>query len=350
MERKIKKILSGFMCAAMLLCIIPSGAFAAERAVVDSGFCGADEENLSWTLYDDGELVISGEGKMDWYYVDSPTNPKLPPWYGYYDKIDAVIVTEGVTSIGHHAFYTGLKENGNEPAKYYKIALPRSLVFVEGRIFEVLSRNRVPGQHLAFCYAGSEGDWNKVEFKNCSIVKYDSSKPYEIEYTGGSFGNRIVGSDFEKLYFGGKEPDNFCELVRYYSDDIDLVTHYYAPGAEKIVWYSVHNDKMKKVGEIPAGEYVTAEIRLPTIREGDLYLRAEILDSAGNIIAISENFLIQSIPVDNRTFFEKIEYFFAEVGFTVFFITFFMVIPALLSPITTPIGLLSALFEDIIKK
>lgn len=313
MKTNFKRILSIIMCAVMLFTALPTASFAADRAVIDSGTCGAQGDNLTWTLYDDGELVIGGEGEMDWYDVDSEHYPKLPPWYGHYDKIDVITVMEGVTSIGHHAFFTGLKENGKAPAKYYKITLPRSLVFAEGKIFDILSRNRIPGQHLAFCYAGSESDWTNVEFKNCSI-RYEDDKPAELTYIGGTFGNRIVSSDFEKLYFNGEEPENFCELQRYYSDDIDIVTHYYAPDAEKIVWYAVHGDEVAKVGEIPTGEYVTAEIRLPAIKEGDLYVKAELVDADGNVIVASENFLIQSIPVDDRTFGEKVEDFFT-LGF-----------------------------------
>lgn len=309
-----KRIVSAIMCAVMLFSALTTASYAAEeKTVIDSGTCGAQGDNLTWTLYDNSELIISGEGEMDWYNIDLEYSSKLPPWFCHYDKIEVITVSEGVTSIGHHAFFTGLRENGNDPAKYYKITLPKSLIFAEGRFFYDLSQNRIPGQHLAFCYAGSETEWNDIEFKSC-YVEYENDKPVGLSYIGGAFGNKIVGSDFEKLYFNGEEPQNFCKLERCYSDDIDIVTHYYAPEAEKIVWYSVHGDEVNNVGEIASGEYVTAEIRLPTIKEGDLYLRAEIVDAHGNAVAVSEDFLIQSLPVDNRTFGEKVEDFF-KLGF-----------------------------------
>ena len=71
MKNNLKKMLSVFLCVVLIF-TTASTAFAADetRTVVDSGFCGAQGENLMWTLYADGELVISGEGEMAWYFVD----------------------------------------------------------------------------------------------------------------------------------------------------------------------------------------------------------------------------------------------------------------------------------------
>lgn len=347
---KFKRIVSAIMCAVMLFTALTTVSYAAEeRAVVDSGTCGAQGDNLTWTLYDDGELVIGGEGEMDWYKTDM-ADPKLPPWYGYYDRIDVITVEEGVTSIGYQAFSTELKENGCPPTEYYKVSLPKSLEFIEGSFFIYMQNSRIPGQHLAYCYAGSESEWDNVEIKSCTIHYDYDAKPVDRTFDEYGYEHKRPDGKFEGLYFNGEEPQDFCELQRYYSDDIDIVTHYYAPDAEKIVWYAVHGDEVTKVGEIPAGEYVTAEIRLPSIREGDLYIKAELVDENGNVIVASENFLIQSIPVDDRTFNEKVEDFFVGLNFTLFFTIFFIVLPAVLSPITTPIGLLSNFIEQMLEK
>ncbi|MCM1508862.1 MAG: leucine-rich repeat protein [Ruminococcus flavefaciens] len=66
------------------------------RPVTDSGTCG---ENVNWTLYDDGELVISGEGEMEDYKYHSA------PWYYKYKKITKITINNGVTNIGSYAFY-----------------------------------------------------------------------------------------------------------------------------------------------------------------------------------------------------------------------------------------------------
>ena len=65
--------------------------------VKDSGSCGT---NLTWTLYDNNELVISGTGEMADYY----SNNGNAPWYNYRGIIESVIINEGVTSIGAYAF------------------------------------------------------------------------------------------------------------------------------------------------------------------------------------------------------------------------------------------------------
>ncbi len=115
---KLKKLLSIVLAVIMVLGVCPvMNVFAAEeRTVIDSGICGLQGDNLAWTLYDDGELVISGEGEMDWYV---PFNgEKLAPWNDYYDKIKVITLEEGVTSIEEHKGTVPPchKLNTNEPS------------------------------------------------------------------------------------------------------------------------------------------------------------------------------------------------------------------------------------------
>lgn len=63
---------------------------------VATGTCGTD---VTWSLSGDGILTISGTGKMsNWDYVDET------PWYSKRSKIKAIVITEGVTSVGKCAF------------------------------------------------------------------------------------------------------------------------------------------------------------------------------------------------------------------------------------------------------
>ena len=72
---------------------------SAEKTAVDSGFCGIDGDNLTWVLYDDGELVISGKGEMaDAYSEDYGKR------FNENETIKAVTIEDGVTSIGAEAF------------------------------------------------------------------------------------------------------------------------------------------------------------------------------------------------------------------------------------------------------
>ncbi len=346
MNKVFKRFTAIILSAAMLIAVIPMSAFAdEERKSVDSGFCGVDGgENLTWILYDDGELVISGEGKMDWYKVDNSgeDHSKYPPWYSNYDKIDVITVEEGVTSIGNHAF-TVEHLDDDDYTRYYKISLPKSLEYYEGDMFANNAQTRIPGRHLAYCYAGTEAEWSKVKMQLVSY-KWDekNDKLKNIVYT------YVVSSDIPKgkceaLYFNGEEPEAFCELIKWNKDDIDIVAHYYSSEreAEKIIWYTVLNGEKKKVGEISAVKYESDDIRLPRLKDGDsLYLKTEIVDAEGKAIAESEDYHVATIPVDNRTFKEKVEYFFASVNFTIFFTTMFIILPALAGPIITPIALL----------
>ncbi|MBQ8250013.1 MAG: leucine-rich repeat domain-containing protein [Clostridia bacterium] len=67
-----------------------------DRTVVASGACGAA---ANWTLYEDGELDITGTGAM-YNYTGSST----APWYSYRDQITSVTVNAGITTIGNYAF------------------------------------------------------------------------------------------------------------------------------------------------------------------------------------------------------------------------------------------------------
>ena len=88
----MKKI---FIVICMLLMIgIPVNV----RAEDYSGPCG---DNLTWTL-SGSTLTISGIGKMDeWDY----TKDIYAPWYSYASSIKTIIVEDGVTSLGHTAFF-----------------------------------------------------------------------------------------------------------------------------------------------------------------------------------------------------------------------------------------------------
>lgn len=69
------------------------------RPQIDSGFCG---DNLTWVLYEDGELIISGRGEM--YNYQHPVYGGAAPWNKYDSKIKHVIIEDGVTTIGDCAF------------------------------------------------------------------------------------------------------------------------------------------------------------------------------------------------------------------------------------------------------
>ena len=100
------------VCA--LLAVMPVNA----ATIVESGECGAQGDNVKWTLDSDGTLTISGTGEMgDYNYLDSI--PSIP-WYNNRSRIKTVIINDGVTSIGDFAFYECSKLTSvNIPKRFF---------------------------------------------------------------------------------------------------------------------------------------------------------------------------------------------------------------------------------------
>ncbi|MDE6426810.1 MAG: leucine-rich repeat protein [Ruminococcus sp.] len=90
-----------------------------DDSLVASGKCGDD---VNYTLDKDGLLTISGTGDMeDFIYPDHA------PWYEYIENIKEVVVEDGVTSIGNHAFI--------DCAKLTSVTLPDSVTNIENGAF-----------------------------------------------------------------------------------------------------------------------------------------------------------------------------------------------------------------------
>ncbi|MBQ4598704.1 MAG: leucine-rich repeat protein [Clostridia bacterium] len=126
----MRRILTTLLVFAALASFCMFGISAAE-----SGTCG---KNLTWTLAG-RTLTISGTGEMDDYEkqvvytlrdgVLVPISEKeRAPWYGSRASIDAVIIEDGVTSIGTAAFYNC--------SKVKSVQLPESLTDIDSYAFE----------------------------------------------------------------------------------------------------------------------------------------------------------------------------------------------------------------------
>ena len=89
----MKKIISLLLSLAMLL-TITSGLNLTAYAAVRTGSCG---DNVTYSLdTSTGVLTISGTGEMTDYSTDSP--------FYYNSSVKTIIIENGVTSIGKHAF------------------------------------------------------------------------------------------------------------------------------------------------------------------------------------------------------------------------------------------------------
>lgn len=128
-----------------------------------SGPCGAQGDNLTWALSQNGALTISGQGDMAEYAWNSAA-----PWAGKEVDVASLTVEEGVTSIGSYAF--------SKITTLTSASLPSTLTQI--------------------------GDG---AFANCSHLKY-----IRIPANCTSFGENAF-------------PANATLLVDYYSDAMDYV-------------------------------------------------------------------------------------------------------------------------------
>ena len=161
MKRSIKLLL----CTLAVLLAVPLAMCAAEKlgidsfalapkaaaaTIVDSGECGAEGDNVTWTLDSDGLLTISGVGSMYNYSSkwDGDKYVTAAPWGS--KKITQVVISDGVTSIGWSAFEncTGLtgitlgnsvtsigEDAFSDCSSLTSIAIPDSVTIIESRAF-----------------------------------------------------------------------------------------------------------------------------------------------------------------------------------------------------------------------
>ena len=109
--------------------------FAEDENVIASGTCGAQGNNLTWVLTDDGTLTISGSGYMKNYSTSS-----VAPWYTKRTKILSVVVEDGVTNIGSCDFKDCLK--------LASVTLPEGMKSIGSRGFQnctKLAEVNIPG-------------------------------------------------------------------------------------------------------------------------------------------------------------------------------------------------------------
>ncbi len=92
--KAIRRVVSLALTLALCLALLPVPARA---AIVDSGTCGAEGDNVTWTLDDNGTLTISGTGAMENH------NGSSSPFYNN-GNIKTVVIGSGVTSVGEYAF------------------------------------------------------------------------------------------------------------------------------------------------------------------------------------------------------------------------------------------------------
>ena len=92
----MKRICSMILALALVIACLPVFPLEVHAVTIASGECG---DNVTWTLDDAGRLTISGTGDMDDYAY-----PVNTPWFSHGDSVKALVIANGVTGIGKHAF------------------------------------------------------------------------------------------------------------------------------------------------------------------------------------------------------------------------------------------------------
>ena len=148
----MKRIISlVFFC--ITICLMLCVFFCISSNAVVSGTCGANGDNLTWTLnYEASSISIYGTGDMANY-----TSYAATPWYQHIKRdIQSVYISNGVTSIGNHAFdgcrsltkitipdsVTTIGEASLRECGLQSIVLPSNIVSIGACAFESCRRLR----------------------------------------------------------------------------------------------------------------------------------------------------------------------------------------------------------------
>lgn len=117
-----------------------------------SGTCG---DNLTWTLTEDGLLTISGTGAMDDFAWSSA------PWKQFSESIKQVVIEDGVTSIGNHAFF--------ECSSMTNITIPSGVTSIGSHAFYNCSGLKSITIPSGVTSIGDHAFWNCMSLKNITI-------------------------------------------------------------------------------------------------------------------------------------------------------------------------------------
>ena len=180
MKTALKMILTLLFCFTLCLLLVPA-AFA---GTIDSGTCGENNGEPYWTLYDNGELVISGSGPM--------AMSDNIPWNDYRSELLSVTIEEGVTEIWWNSFM--------DCRRLTSVTIPASLEAIRGWGF---GYNPFEG-----CFALQNITVNKENKSYCDVdgVLFTKDMTGLFSFPAGRSGDYSIPSGVlftsQKAFFG----------------------------------------------------------------------------------------------------------------------------------------------------
>lgn len=231
-------------------------------ALVNSGNCGDNGDNVKWELYESGTMYIFGNGNMQGYDMDTAkmggqnyrpgrhyndfsktVNEEERGWYNNLEDINRVVIENGVTSIGSYAFSSArnLKE----------IDMADSIISIQFFAFCMctdlenitLSRNLVSIGECAFGGAAQR-------YPIITIIKI----PASVRSIGEEAFSHMTGD----IYFMGDKPRFGYDPL--YTDSYNEDNFGYAFDAVNAVYYPANNttwDSVEKEAIHADGSSVT---------------------------------------------------------------------------------------------
>ncbi|MBR5559222.1 MAG: leucine-rich repeat domain-containing protein, partial [Oscillospiraceae bacterium] len=143
--------------------------------------------NLYWKLDENGLLTISGTGRMN-----DPGSADAFPWYPHKDKITALEIEEGVTTIGWYAFHNYSSIDG-------EVIIPSTITYIGCYAFEGCTGVD------AFVFSGAGPSMTNIQ------MAYQNSRIFPQYAT--LYYNKNV--DYWKNFYWGDWPTSWCGYTAY---------------------------------------------------------------------------------------------------------------------------------------
>ena len=135
--------------------------------ILDSGVWG---NNIAWELDSDGLLTLTGEGKIQ----DFPSEYSQTAWYPHRQDICCVVINDGITSIGVHAFL--------HCSNLLEVSVPESITRIGDGAFYGCN------DAVEIYYAGGKAAWLSIS-KSSPNLPENAVYHYGKETTVGKWGN-----------------------------------------------------------------------------------------------------------------------------------------------------------------